>query len=515
MGNVPAKETRSRSSSSVSDYRNSTSSTIHGSSSSTSSKRRNTTSSLYGIVSSATSSSNHHNRSGSHDLRKLKRQEEKEQAQIQHYMQLIVKFNESVDGGYLAPFGTYKSNLDYDCDIVRNLIINRKLSPFFTPLQDFDESWTDDELCILLGQLTLHALEPGYNNDDDEEEDDIDNHKIHKSANYYKRQEEKAKLKSLINKVKELQKDEEQKYFDEKQKNFNKDCPSRDLLLRLYRNASECPICFLYYPKHLNISRCCLQPICSECFVQIKRLDPHPPHDDQSNQEAGELPHRLISEPANCPYCASPDFGVTYEPPIDIHTGIDGIKPGDYRVSPPIVEESELAIDDDGDNSSNGSTTGKGELNSNLAAAAATATATPPPVNSISPKKNSLKKRRGSLAANAPGVITIDMIRPDWETKLNSARSKLARKAATASAIHASNLLLDDNSNSNSNGNGNGNNSGNNRRRNNSSSGRSGSFGGSNNRYATVEQRMIEEAMRLSILDEEERKRNANKENKK
>ena len=150
MGNVPAKETRSRSSSFVSDYRNSTSSTIHGSSSSTSSKRRNTTSSLYGIVSSATSSSNHHNRSGSHDLRKLKRQEEKEQAQIQHYMQLIVKFNESVDGGYLAPFGTYKSNLDYDCDIVRNLIINRKLSPFFTPLQDFDESWTDDELCILL-----------------------------------------------------------------------------------------------------------------------------------------------------------------------------------------------------------------------------------------------------------------------------------------------------------------------------------------------------------------------------
>ena len=102
MGNVPAKETRSRSSSSVSDYRNSTSSTTHGSSSSTSSKRRNTTSSLYGIVSSATSSSNHHNRSGSHDLRKLKRQEEKEQAQIQHYMQLIVKFNESVDGGYLA-----------------------------------------------------------------------------------------------------------------------------------------------------------------------------------------------------------------------------------------------------------------------------------------------------------------------------------------------------------------------------------------------------------------------------
>ena len=91
--------------------------------------------------------------------------------------------------------------------------------------------------------MTLHALEPGYNNDDDEEEDDIDNHKIHKSANYYKRQEEKAKLKSLINKVKELQK-MKNKNILMRNKNFNKDCPSRDLLLRLYRNASECPFAF-------------------------------------------------------------------------------------------------------------------------------------------------------------------------------------------------------------------------------------------------------------------------------
>lgn len=45
----------------------------------------------------------------------------------------------------------------------------------------------------------------------------------------------------------------------------------------LYKDATECPICFLYYPPYLNRTRCCDQPICSECFVQIKRPDPHPP----------------------------------------------------------------------------------------------------------------------------------------------------------------------------------------------------------------------------------------------
>jgi len=31
----------------------------------------------------------------------------------------------------------------------------------------------------------------------------------------------------------------------------------------LYKDASECPICFLYYPPYLNKTRCCDQPICS------------------------------------------------------------------------------------------------------------------------------------------------------------------------------------------------------------------------------------------------------------
>ncbi|RLV96270.1 Protein SIP5 [Spathaspora sp. JA1] len=485
MGNVPAKETRSRSntdSSSVSDFIVSGggggSSSIQAAIASRSSQRRNTTSSFNG-----------HQRSASAELRKIKRQQEKDNAAEKHYNQLIVKYNENVDGGYLAPFGTYKSNLDYNCDVVRKLIIQGRLSPFFTPLEDFDNSWTDEELYIILKQLPLHALEPGFT--DDEEEDDVDDHKIHKSSNFYKRQEEKAKLKALISRVKEAQKVEEQRYFENR--SSSPDMPSRDLLLRLYRKPRECPICFLYYPSHLNVSRCCLQPICTECFVQIKRLDPHPPHEEQANANPNEnpLPHTLITEPASCPYCAMPNFGVTYVAPTNLCTGIGGIKPSAY--SSQSVGDGGYITDDEED-----------ETNQEVQRS----------------NDKSKKKRQTSTVgmgvmvrrrAPTSDVITIDMIRPDWETKLLSARNKLARKAAAASAIHASNLLISDNNDSS----GNIDETGTRRRGSNEGARRrrdtagSTSSGLNNSNLRSIEDRMIEEALRLSIIDEEIRKKKA------
>jgi hypothetical protein len=90
----------------------------------------------------------------------------------------------------------------------------------------------------------------------------------------------------------------------------------------LYRDATECPICFLSYPPFLNHTRCCSQPICSECFVQIKRPDPHLPEhhpgDDQPSPSAmpeEERDEELVSEPSMCPYCQQSELGVTYEPP--------------------------------------------------------------------------------------------------------------------------------------------------------------------------------------------------------
>lgn len=464
MGNVPAKESppnsggRSRSST----YLGSGGGPF-GPNSSSSSARRNTTSSAY------QQSGGFLNGIANANDKRLKKTEEKDRLHRKHLLGLIIRYTENVDGGYLAPFGTYKSNLDYNCDIVRGLIMKRRLAPFYTPLQDFDESWTDEELIVILNQLPLHLIETAYSNE--EEEDDIDNHKIHKLTNFYRRQEQKAKLKELMLQMKQIQKDEENKYLEVKSSSSSGqrliELPSNDLLLRLYRNATECPICFLYYPENMNVSRCCVQPICTECFVQIKRLDAHPPHDEEHNNRNGnnseDLPHTLISEPAHCPYCASSEFGVTYEPSLDICTGFGGIKPGKFR-----------SVDENNDD------------------AIASSSTSPSPV---SPRKAVKPRRKSSLAINTPGVISIDMIRPDWEAKLASARNKLARKAATASAIHASNLIMnaDEDSYSPSDS-----------RRNVGSSA-----------LSNVEQRMIEEALRLSLLDEEERRAKERREERK
>lgn len=527
MGNVPAKETRPRSLS----Y-----SAAHPLDAGlTRAARRNTTSSAFPGDAKKRSSA------------------EKESQRERHYYDLIVRYKESVDGGFLAPHGTYKLNLDYNTEIVRHLIIGRKIAPFFTPLQDFDESWTDHELVTLLLQLPLHAIETPFS--DLDEADDIDNHKIHKLANFYRRQEHKAKMAALLSRVKDVQQAEETKYTElkllkrsreaerrrsaedagfsadgaqgatkeapeaaeasfllkerstegssaettangsaqgllgaekapntplassdssllhpktssvlEKDLKDLRELPSNDLLLQLYRDASECPICFLYYPRQLNVSRCCLQPICTECFVQIKRLDPHPPHDEKPEDE--ELPHTIISVPANCPYCAMTDFGVTYDAPRAIQTGINGIKPSQFAMSTvlTIPEDSEAVsptpLLDDG---------------------------TPPPMVAKKPR------RRSSVAADAPGVITIDRIRPDWEQKLISARNKLAKKAAAASAIHASNLLINSNESSSRQ----------------AGDGRRWANSANQQHLRSVEDRMIEEALRLSIIDEEERQRRA------
>ncbi|KAJ2482950.1 SNF1-interacting protein, partial [Coemansia sp. RSA 2052] len=56
-----------------------------------------------------------------------------------------------------------------------------------------------------------------------------------------------------------------------------------------------CPICFLYYPQNTNYTRCCHKPICTECFVQIKR----------------RITDACVA-PTHCPYCVAPNLGVAY-----------------------------------------------------------------------------------------------------------------------------------------------------------------------------------------------------------
>lgn len=177
----------------------------------------------------------------------------------------------------------------------------------------------------------------------------------------------------------------------------------------LYKDASECPICFLYYPPYLNRTRCCDQPICSECFVQIKRPDPHPPehHDDPDNPTPAPPPEEeglLVSEPSACPFCVTPEFGVTYEAP-SFRRGLIFSGPASRN---PLSSPSS-------------------------AMASSTSLQTPPTQG---------RRRATSLAASAPSVITTDRVRPDWAKKLADARAHALRRSAAATALHNAAYML-------------------------------------------------------------------------
>ncbi|KAI8067148.1 hypothetical protein BC940DRAFT_301401 [Gongronella butleri] len=66
---------------------------------------------------------------------------------------------------------------------------------------------------------------------------------------------------------------------------------------------TECPICFLHYSSAINESKCCHQPICTECFVQMKRMDP--------------------AVAVACPFCCSAGFGVCYSQGTKTHAAAD------------------------------------------------------------------------------------------------------------------------------------------------------------------------------------------------
>ena len=191
----------------------------------------------------------------------------------------------------------------------------------------------------------------------------------------------------------------------------------------LYKDASECPICFLYYPPYLNKTRCCDQAICSECFVQIKRPDPHPPeHADptapqpppaeNANAEVVD-PEELISEPAGCPFCVQPEFGVTYDPP-SFRRGLTYVN---QASSHPLANRSSAMSSE----SSLGSVLSNG--------------------GRMSPT-SATRRRTTSVSATSPSVITTDRVRPDWHQKLATARAHTARRSAAATALHTAAYLM-------------------------------------------------------------------------
>ena len=190
----------------------------------------------------------------------------------------------------------------------------------------------------------------------------------------------------------------------------------------LYKNATECPICFLYFPPYFNKSRCCDQPICSECFVQIKRPEPHQPENlnpGEENQNSAE-DAMLVSEPAQCPFCTEPEFGVTYDPPP-------------FRRGLTYVNQT---------NVNNGNSNKNNITSLRSATSSSSSIASHQGPGSQSAAAGVGRRRAVSLSANASNVITTDRIRPDWATKLADARAQAMRRSAAATALHNAAYLL-------------------------------------------------------------------------
>lgn len=61
--------------------------------------------------------------------------------------------DDTVDFGHLVPQGVYTGPRDWNQAIVSQLICARRLAPFYRPLEDFDESWDDDQILAARKEL--------------------------------------------------------------------------------------------------------------------------------------------------------------------------------------------------------------------------------------------------------------------------------------------------------------------------------------------------------------------------
>ncbi|KAI1637798.1 hypothetical protein F4809DRAFT_308315 [Biscogniauxia mediterranea] len=350
---------------------------------------------------------------------------------------------EQVDGGFLVTMGVYTASEDFSKPVVRQLQIERKIAPFWRGLDDFNESWAEHQiiaaargleippadevpehlvpqprsgdspgastpnlanLTVPLGPRTLSASSDKTGSNPGSSLPSPTSPVPPRTGSALKPHKALAAALSLSRNGSHTD------VATPREVNLPQDpfVNGQPLEVFLYKEGLECPLCLMYYPPYLNRTRCCCQIICSECFVQIKRPDPHhPEHHGDGNgadppQEQGE---DLIMEPAKCPYCTQTEFGVTYEPP-PFRRGLT------YAFNHPSLGAMGTAM----------------SSSSSLSSSLSPASALPP--------SHANRKRTQSVSANAPGVITTDRIRPDWSTKLAAARAHQRRRAAAADALH-------------------------------------------------------------------------------
>ncbi|KAK2741571.1 SNF1-interacting protein [Myotisia sp. PD_48] len=360
---------------------------------------------------------------------------------------------EHVDGGYLVTQGVYVGVEDFSKAIVRQLMIERRLAPFWRGLNELSESWAEHQIVAAARGLPIPPADEvppeleckvPATNGSRQPEKTLNNLTVpikSRSQSFNSDSSTgtsrtpprsqspvfpgqsgshlfRGRSKTLASLATSSKSNAPEMVPREFQLPVDPFVNSQRIEVYLYKNALECPICFLYYPPYLNKTRCCDQPICSECFVQIKRADPHPPEHEQPSQNTQPQPEpaepnpddcNLISQPAACPFCVQPEFGVSFEPP-PFRRGLS-YGPG-HATHPLSIVSSPV---------SSSSSLGSGNANSRVSGS---------------------RRRTISLSADSPNVITTDKIRPDWAQKLATARSNATRRAAAATALHTAAYLM-------------------------------------------------------------------------
>ncbi|KAJ6013288.1 hypothetical protein N7540_007879 [Penicillium herquei] len=368
---------------------------------------------------------------------------------------------EHVDGGYLVTQGVYVGTEDFNKAVVRQLMIERRLAPFWRGLNDFSESWAEHQIMAAargmeipppdqippeleynppkatavkesadptnIQHLTVPITSRSQSYNSDVSQNSNPAHSLPSAMSPIASGTStsplfRARAKTLA--ALSTSKHGSQTDLAPRELQLPKDAfvNGQPIEVYLYKDSSECPICFLYYPPYLNRTRCCDQPICSECFVQIKRPDPHPPEHGEPDSNNAQTPadgaqaeqeSQLVSEPSACPFCVQPEFGVTYATPPFRRGLTYAVDPG-FRPSPNIT--------------------------SPMSSSSSLASANLAPIPG--------RRRATSLSATDPAVVTTDKVRPDWAQKLASARAHAARRSAAATALHTAAYLMNSGSES-------------------------------------------------------------------
>ncbi|CAD6573640.1 MAG: SNF1-interacting protein [Tremellales sp. Tagirdzhanova-0007] len=360
-------------------------------------------------------------------------------------------------GGHLSPQNphalSHPQAHDYSKSVVTRLIVDGKLAPFYRGIEDWEDSYEDEDIAGVLQQVREKDYAEGVGNSVTEAM------KLERDGG--------NGMGSVAKRIgmhrSRLMRMEEEKEERERRER------------KAYVGAMECPICFLSYPPNINTSRCCQQPLCTECFVQIRRSEATVTH--------------LESEPACCPFCVETDFGVIYERPL-----------------PPLTSLSSSALASSPDASASGVShalsQGSDDAELNVGPG-------------MAPKVQETMRRK-SVNAKSKEVVTIadrlhsgaDEIRPDWESKLNAVKAAAARKASRRIVMRqvGDRLIPIGYTSSRAPGTANFNfsmlSSGEGEHGGMSRSRRRGSH-----REEDLEERMIEEAMRLSLVDHVEHQR--------